>query len=270
MPPKAKKNRREVLKKVAESFGFLSLGGLAWGGHIEEAKASELVLRPPGALKDDEFLKACIKCGLCVEACPYDTLKLANANDKIPIGTPYFKPREIPCYMCTDIPCVPICPTEALSDESVSSKSEITNQIALDINKSEMGLAILDTKNCLAFLGVRCDACYRACPLMGEAITLDLERNTRTNKHALIKPHIHADACTGCGMCEHACVTEKPAIIILPREKVQGKLHDEYILGWDRSDEARIDSTNVYKDTKTIKKSTLDYLNDTESILDDE
>ncbi len=263
-------SRRKMLKKVVESASLLSIGGLFWGGYIEEAKGSELVLRPPGALKEKEFLKTCIKCGLCVEACPYDTLKLANADDSVAIGTPFFTPRITPCYMCTDIPCVPICPTESLSDESVTSKSEITNEETLDINKSEMGLAILDTNNCLAFLGVRCDACYRACPLMGEAITLDLERNTRTNKHALIKPHVHADICTGCGMCEHACVTEKPSIIIFPKEKVQGKLHDDYIIGWDKSDEVRMDSTKVYKDSKTNNQSTLDYLNDTESILKDD
>ena len=35
-----------------------------------------------------------------------------------------------------------------------------------------MGLAVLsDQENCLAFQGLRCEVCYRACPLMGEAIT---------------------------------------------------------------------------------------------------
>ena len=48
---------------------------------------------------------------------PFDTLKLAKPGDNLPLGTPYFVPRDIPCYMCVDIPCVPICPTKALDEK---------------------------------------------------------------------------------------------------------------------------------------------------------
>ena len=263
-------SRRNILRKLVEGGGFLGTGGLLWGGYVQEAKAATFVLRPPGALEEEQFQKACIKCGICVEACPYDTLKLATTDDEAPVGTPYFIPREIPCYMCTDIPCVPVCPTNALSESLVTSESDITNKLELNINIAEMGLAVVDTENCLAFWGIRCDACYRACPLIDEAITLDIERNERTGKHAMIKPLVHNDICTGCGMCEHACITEKASITILPKDKVQGKVADHYLKGWDKSDETRIDTTKVYQDTKTNKQSTLDYLNDTESILNDE
>ncbi len=39
-------------------------------------------------------------------------------------------------------------------------------------------------ENCLNFQGLRCDVCYRECPKIDEAITPELERNTRTGKHA--------------------------------------------------------------------------------------
>ena len=77
-------------------------------------------------------------------------------------GTPYFVARQVPCEMCEDIPCVKACPTGAL-DHSLT-----------DINKARMGLAVLvDQETCLNFLGLRCDVCYRVCPVIDKAITLD-------------------------------------------------------------------------------------------------
>ncbi len=57
------------------------------------------------------------------------------------------------------------------------------------------------------------DACHRACPLLDEAIKLVYDRNSRTGKHAFLKPVVNPDICTGCGLCEKACVTKKPAYI---------------------------------------------------------
>ena len=262
---KYKTTRRDLFRDIFKKGGLMMLGGMPWAAYINENKEEEFVLRPPGAVEEKDFLSSCIKCGICVEKCPYDTLKLSKVSDGALTGTPYFIPRDIPCYMCTDIPCVEVCPTDSLLKDLVSD--EKTGKY--DINKAEMGLAIIDRENCLAYWGIRCDACYRACPLMDEAITLKVERNKRTGKHAMMKPEINSDICTGCGMCEHACVTEKPAIIIMPKEKVQGKVSDEYIKGWDKEDENRIDTTGVYEDQNKVEKSTLDYLNDTESLFDD-
>jgi len=263
------KSRREALQKIVQRVGFLTIGGVAWGALVEENKATDFVLRPPGALEEKDFIKACIKCGICVDACPYDTLNLAKAGDQLPIGTPYFTPREIPCYMCTDIPCVPVCPTDALKEEMVSTEAEKVEDRSLDINKAQMGLAVLDTETCLAYWGIRCDACYRACPLIDEALTIVMERNERTGKHAMLKPVVHSDICTGCGMCEHACITEKPAIFILPREKAMGAVNNQYIKGWEEGDEARVDTSDVYQDNQLQEQSTFDYLNDAESLFDE-
>ncbi|MEN8125286.1 MAG: ferredoxin-type protein NapG [Bacteroidota bacterium] len=263
------KSRREWFKSLFQYTGLVGVGGVAWGTKVHEDKTAKLVLRPPGALEETDFVKACIKCGLCIEDCPYDTLQLAKPGTNLPIGTPYFIPREIPCYMCTDIPCVKICPTNALSEPLVSDIEE-DDKVKLNINKAEMGVAVLDTESCLAYWGIRCDACYRACPLIDEAITLDYERNERTGKHALIKPKINIESCTGCGMCEHACITEKAAIFVLPREIALGKVKTDYIKGWDKKDEQRIDTTNVYKDKGKTDKQTLDYLNDPNFLIDEE
>ena len=250
-------SRRKFLLTTARAAGLAGIGALVWSSMLEESTASSLILRPPGALPKSEFLKTCIKCGLCVSACPYDTLKLAAPGDHKPMGTPFFDARDIPCYMCTDIPCVPVCPTGALDEQSVTTDG------ALDITLSRMGVAVIDTSACVAFWGIQCDACHRACPLIDEAIVIEYDKNERTGKHAFLTPVVVNDVCTGCGMCEHACITEKAAITIIPRDVVLGKAGSHYVKGWDKKDEGRIkDATGATTHTELSKKSALDSLND--------
>jgi ferredoxin-type protein NapG len=257
MKKQALTDRRKFILNMARGVGLATMSGFVWSAYVDEVTASTLMLRPPGALQEEDFLKTCIKCGLCVEACPYDTLMLSAPGDNKPLGTPFFVPRDIPCYMCPDIPCVPVCPTGALDESSVTNMEG-----ELDINSADMGLAVIDDESCIAFWGIQCDACYRACPILGEAITIEYSKNERTGKHAFMKPVVHSDACTGCGMCERACVTQKPAIFILPRENAMGKAGDYYIKGWDKEDEKRLENaTEIKTVTKISEKSAMDSLN---------
>lgn len=201
---------------------------------------------------------------MCVEACPFDTLKLAKPGDNKPLGTPFFNPRDIPCYMCIDIPCVPVCPTNALDEKLVSTNGK------LDINSAQMGVAIVDSQSCIAFWGIQCDACYRACPILGQAITIEYEKNERTGKHSFMKPVVHTDVCTGCGLCERACVTQKASIFVLPREVALGKAGDYYVKGWDEKDQRRVKNAKEIKTTTKISKDkAIDSLNDMGDLLDD-
>jgi len=255
--------RREFLLKGFKSLGLAATGGLVWSGFIEEGKSAPLILRPPGALAEKEFIASCIKCGMCVEACPYDALLLAEPGDNKPVGTPYFTPRTTPCYMCKDIPCVPACPSGSLNTLLVSDKDK-NGELELNINLAKMGLAVIDRETCIAYAGIQCDACYRACPRIDEAITIDYTRNERTGKHALRAPVVHSKACTGCGHCEKACVTQKASIFILPRELAMGKSSERYIKGWDERDEERMKAVTEEVTTQTPRsgKSAIDYLND--------
>ncbi|PKF50660.1 ferredoxin-type protein NapG, partial [Enterovibrio nigricans] len=183
---------------------------------------SSIPIRPPGALEESDFLNACVRCGLCVRDCPYDTLKLATLLSPVAAGTPYFDARSIPCEMCEDIPCVIACPSGAL-DRSLT-----------DITEARMGTAVLiDHENCLNWQGLRCDVCYRVCPLIDEAITLEPMHNQRTGKHAKLIPMVNAARCTGCGLCEHACVLDETAIKVVPISLARGKLGEHYRLGWE-------------------------------------
>lgn len=257
-------DRRKFILGMARTTGIVALGGLMWSAYVDEVTANKLILRPPGALREDDFLSTCIKCGMCVEACPFDTLHLAGPGDNKPLGTPFFEPRDIPCYMCNDIPCVPVCPTGALDESSVTTDDK------LDINIADMGVAVIDNKNCIAFWGIQCDACYRACPLLDKAIFIEYEKNERTGKHAFMKPVIDTDYCTGCGLCEHACVTKKASITIVPSELVLGKVGSHYIKGWDKNDEQRLQNAHTQINTTEISsESAVDSLNDMGGLFDD-
>jgi ferredoxin-type protein NapG len=220
--------RRQFLTEtVAAAAGALVLAA-SLGLYQRSARAlPAYAVRPPGALPEERFLGACLRCGQCVRSCPYDVLRLARLGDEIPTGTPYFIARENPCRMCEDIPCMKACPSGALS------KSLPT------IYESRMGLAVLlDHENCLNHLGLRCDVCYRVCPLIDEAITLDLLVNRRSGVHTLFIPVVHSKRCTGCGMCEHSCVLENAAIKVLPIEQARGELGKHYRLGWEEKEKA--------------------------------
>ena len=144
-PPRSGAARRQFIFDTAKMACGVGMLGLGLGLYAKQAKAlPALALRPPGALLESDFLGACIRCGLCVRDCPYNTLELAKPETPVATGTPFFNARNIPCEMCEDIPCVKACPTTAL-DHGLT-----------DINKAKMGIAVLvDHETCRQFLGRR-------------------------------------------------------------------------------------------------------------------
>ena len=217
------KSRRRFFGDVAKTAGGAALCGLGLGLYAGKSVSLPAeALRPPGAIAEKNFLGTCVRCGLCVRNCPYDTLQLARLEQPLPTGTPYFTARNIPCEMCEDIPCVEACPTGAL-DPGLT-----------DIDDARMGIAVLvDQENCLNFLGLRCDDCYRVCPLIGEAITIEWQHNARSGMHSRMLPTVHADACTGCGKCEYVCVLPEAAIKVLPQHLARGAGGQHYRIGWE-------------------------------------
>ncbi len=220
--------RRRFLAGMARTAGGAALLTLGVGLYSRQALSlPPYAIRPPGALTEKNFLGACVRCGLCVRDCPYDTLKLGKLGEQVATGTPYFVARDIPCEMCEDIPCVVACPTGAL-DHALEN-----------INDARMGLAVLvDQETCIAFQGLRCEVCFNVCPVRGDAITLEMRHNKRSGKHALFIPEVHSDACTGCGKCERACVMEEAAIKVMPVHLAKGELGRHYRLGWEEKQQA--------------------------------
>ena len=185
-------SRRELLAGGGAAVGT-TLGVLyRTSGHASKAD----LLRPPGASAPSQFLASCIRCGQCVEACPFDTLRLAGLDRGTSIGTPYVTSREVPCYFCQgydELRCIAVCPTGAL--QPVSDWAQI-----------RMGTAVIDERHCLAWSGTMCRACWHACPFPNRAISMDSRG----------RPTVNEDTCIGCGLCNHACLTEPSSITIRP------------------------------------------------------
>ncbi len=212
-------DRRQFIVGTTQGTAAAACGGLVWFALLEQQASAAVPLRPPGARGERDFTATCIKCGLCVQACPYDTLKLVKMAEAGVAGTPTFTPRDVPCYMCESIPCARVCPTGALDPQFP------------DISKARMGLAVIDPESCLSWQGLRCEVCYRVCPVRGRAITIT-NHPRQISKHAMFVPVVHSEACTGCGICEKKCPTEAAAIRIVDPKLVQGKIGAHYRLGW--------------------------------------
>ena len=136
-------------------------------------------LRPPGAVPESEFLAACIRCGRCAEVCPYRSIGLVDIRDGFDAGTPVVTLPDVPCYLCME--CVEVCPSGALRP--------------LEDRDVRMGTAVVDRETCVTWTGsLLCRTCYNVCPFQDEAIDLPL-----------LRPEVLPDACTGCGICVHAC-----------------------------------------------------------------
>lgn len=220
--------RRRFLVESARAATAAGLFCLGVGVYARRSAALPAqALRPPGARAEAEFLGACVRCGMCVRDCPYGALDLALLGDDVATGTPYFVARDVPCEMCDDIPCVKACPTGAL------------DHALIDINDARMGLAVLvDHENCLNLLGLRCDVCYRACPVIDQAITLEQQHNPRTGRHTRFIPTVHSAHCTGCGKCEKSCVLEESAIKVLPLALARGVAGRHYRFDWREEEQA--------------------------------
>jgi len=209
-------SRRGFLKGVLSLPVGVACGvGVMTYPFLRRADARGFMLRPPGAVDEGRFLGACVRCGKCSQACPFNAIRIADADAGSGIGTPYIIPREEPCQLCPDLPCIRACPSGAL-DHGVT-----------DIQQVKMGTAVIvDRENCLSIRGLRCEVCYRNCPLIDRAITIEPRHNDRTGTHTIMEPVIHKEKCVGCGICEKSCVREKPVIVVQKRPPAQSDYYE--------------------------------------------
>ncbi|MCK4678853.1 MAG: 4Fe-4S dicluster domain-containing protein [Bacteroidales bacterium] len=169
-------NRRQFLKSSAVAVTAMAAIG-AGVGLIKKVKGSDTrrqdFLRPPGAISEETFIFGCIKCGLCVQICPVQAIKLAGINEALSYGTPYIDVREQPCdFSCDSLQCVETCPTAVLdfrpfkeegekvideyyreNDVSDPNFNPFKVQIKAMREAVVMGVAKLNENTCLAIKG---------------------------------------------------------------------------------------------------------------------
>jgi ferredoxin-type protein NapG len=151
------------------------------------------VLRPPGAVAEQDFLQLCTLCGACDEACPHGSIIAAPARLREAAGTPMIDAFNNPCHMCEDTPCITACDTGALAAPPPGENEP-----------HKIGVAMLQQHSCLAYNHSFCSVCVERCPQEG-AIEVDQG-----------KPRIVAQNCTGCGTCHSVCPAPANAIMIMP------------------------------------------------------
>lgn len=168
---------------------------LALPGYLRPDPKVNLV-RPPGALVEEEFVRTCIICQECVRVCPPQGLQPAffEAGLKA-MGTPYLAPRRGKpggCELNRSCPhlCARVCPVGALQ---LIEKPDVPK-------KMKMGTARLDRSHCLAWeQGTGCRVCVEACP-------------TGAAQSYLRRVVVDANLCSGCGICERVCPVVNSAI----------------------------------------------------------
>ncbi len=74
-------------------------------------------MRPPGSRDEQMFMKLCVRCARCVEACPYRVLRRSSATKNGEIGTPYIYADIAGCQLC--MKCTSVCPTGAIDSSTV-------------------------------------------------------------------------------------------------------------------------------------------------------
>ena len=191
--------RRQLIGS-ALAAGLLAVVGFGRARSEAVRPDDPRALRPPGAIAEDAFGAACVRCGLCVQRCPFDVLHLAGEDGPVAAGTPYFRARDKACLMCRDLPCQRVCPTGALGPRT------------LRIVDARIGVAALAApEHCYSFIGAAaCNSCWKACPLRTQGALV--MRQGLTARGGRFTPTVDAAVCTGCGLCEQACIAEQPAI----------------------------------------------------------
>lgn len=160
-------------------------------------------IRPPGAVPEPDFLDKCIRCGLCMKACPTNGLQPAG------LGTGFFGGPDVvfsPLLVSRRGACDPacnacgtVCPTGAIQRMPLEEKQW-----------AKVGTAVVQPGLCLAWAeGRRCVVCEEVCPY--GAI-----ESVQTSGASVAVPFIKSSRCFGCGYCEQFCPVRIPAIVVQP------------------------------------------------------
>ena len=166
-----------------------------------------LLIRPPGALAEKEFLNRCVRCGECMKVCIGNALQPTFLEAGLEgMLSPKVLPRLGYCeFNCTL--CGQVCPTGAIAELQLNEK-----------HRNKIGHAFFDKNLCLPFAKkMPCIVCEEHCPTPDKAIKFKevVVVNEQGRQVTVKQPYIIDALCIGCGICENKCpIPGKAAIRI--------------------------------------------------------
>jgi polyferredoxin len=175
-------------------------------------RRDQRLIRPPGVqgTRSEAFLSQCIRCGECLKVCPTSGLQPALWESGLDgVWTPTLVPRLGYCdYACHA--CGQVCPTGAIPNLPLEEK-----------RKQVIGKAEINRDRCLPWAeNTPCIVCEEMCPLAPKAVELDTFyiADDAGQPLTIQRPHMIADRCIGCGICEYKCPAQGEAAIRIRRE----------------------------------------------------
>ena len=210
--------RRSLITSVA--LGVVAVPVFKSEGYLKAP--NQKLIRPPGALPEEQFLARCTRCGECMRVCIANGLQPSLFEAGLPgLWSPVLVPRIGYCeYNCTL--CGQVCPTGAIKRLVPEEKKKV-----------KLGLAEVERSHCLPWKGDSdCIVCEEHCPTADKAIKLrDETIVTRTGETRTFKrPYVDEKLCVGCGICETKCpLTDRAAIFVTSRGESRAESPDAVI-----------------------------------------
>ncbi len=188
-------SRRAVLL----SAGAGVLAAVSARGAADGAGLRGGLIRPPGAVPEELFLRLCVRCGQCLKVCPTNTLQPCFLQSGLAgLWSPRLWPRHAGCDQTCSL-CGRVCPTEAIRPLPLEEKQY-----------AKLGTAFIDTDRCLVWARDRlCLICDEQCPY--NAIVFRWQDGFR-------RPFVVENRCNGCGFCEEQCPVEGVSAIRVTAE----------------------------------------------------
>jgi ferredoxin len=196
-------SRRATIASVLGGVGTLCL--LRSTPQARGNLYNDLLIRPPGARAEREFLQRCTSCGLCMKVCPTGGLQPTWMEAGLEgLWTPRLVPRIGQCeYNCNL--CGQVCPPQAIQPLELPEKQKL-----------RIGLAAFDTTRCIPYAYSRdCMVCEEHCPMPEKAIYfVEVAITLRSGEKKPVKqPRIDPEQCIGCGICENVCpLKDRPGV----------------------------------------------------------
>jgi ferredoxin len=194
-------SRRGFLAGAASAVTLVLGVRKAFGAGLA-ASSRDLLVRPPGSVPEPMFLRMCVSCGECLQACPTNVLQPMGFEQGLEgLWTPRAAADWSGCEpTCNN--CGQVCPTGAIRALPLEEKGA-----------ARMGLAVVDEQTCLPHAGRgACQLCVDQCQSAGynaiEFIRVGVEVDEEgmpIEDTGYLAPVVLAEKCVGCGLCQSRC-----------------------------------------------------------------